>query len=353
MPGSYTIIRLTGRQSKLRFNGVDDQHPFPVNQMIYSTDDLTPAEQIRFWPLTAYLGKVKETALYVSYQQAERDCQRLGAVLREHYSARELATFTFAGIPRGGLIVLGLLAYYLDLDRAQIQPMTAEISGPLCLVDDCALTGYRFGQMVRDSQSRRIVFAHLYSSPHLRRAILEQESRVEQCLAARDLGEGLPLAGDPGHEADVTMEQHLGPDRYWTGPVQPVAFAWSEPDLQVLAAQTRQVEGRWRLVAPDQCLKNRVRLGLPLRREVAERAWQVPEAVVTGWFDGVLWLLQTETQEVYRLDGPAREIWRGLAVYGDLDATLDYLAQENVRLPANQVTAIMERLRSLCLIEPR
>lgn len=346
------VIQLTDGQSKLRFNGVDDQHLFPVKHMIQTTDDLSPAEQIRFWPLTVYLCKVKESALFVSYKQAERDCQRLGAVLREHYSARELATFTFAGIPRGGLIVLGLLAYYLELDRAQIQPVAADISAPLCIVDDCALTGYRFGQMVRNSQSPRIVFAHLYSSPRLRRAILEQEPRVEQCLAARDLGEGLPLAGDTGHEADVTMEQHLGPDRYWTGPVQPVAFAWSEPDLQVLAAQTRQVEGRWRLVPPDKCLKNRVRLGLPLLREGAERAWQVPEAVVTGWFDGVLWLLQTETQEVYRLEGSASEMWRGLAVYGDLDVTLDYLAQEEIRLPGNQATAIVERLRALGLIEP-
>lgn len=39
----------------------------------------------------------------------------------------------------------------------------------------------------------------------------------------------------------------------------------------------------------------------------------------------MLWLLQTETEQAYKLETFAADAWRALAVYGNMDATLDFL----------------------------
>lgn len=323
--------------------------------MIQSMSTLSTQEQMRLWTLTVHLKQVQQNLRYVDYRQAEHDCAMLAGQLSAVYSPQELAEFSFIAIPRGGLIVLGMLAYVLGLRPEQLQSYSPSSASPLCIVDDCSLTGLRLAQAINQTNSEHIVFAHLYSHPSLRQAILARESRVRQCLAAQDLGElAQQTSGETSDAAQsASWQTLLGDGRYWVGPTEVVAFAWGEPNKNTLNPFTGRLESGWRLVPPHKCLKNRSELGLPPRIVQAVN-WRVPEAVVTGWFDGVLWLLQTETEQAYKLEGLAADAWRALAVYGSLDAALDFLQACYHAEPAalrEDLGAVIQHLVDAKLIE--
>ena len=178
---------------------------------------------------------------YVGYPQVERDCERLAAGLREHLGD-ELAQAQLTAIPHGGFVVLGLLAALLK----QMIPPCREKS-PLVVVDDCALSGVRFGQLLRGCESSRIVFAPLYSPPGLRAEIRAREPRVEMILSAADIL-GARIAQGPA-------------EGYWSGDTEALAFPWNEPDRSVWNPAAERWEAAWRIVPPELCLKNRPRPG--------------------------------------------------------------------------------------------
>ena len=307
---------------------------------------------MRLWALAVHFKSIQQQLRYVDYQQAQRDCEALASQVSALYSAQELSKFTFVAIPRGGLIVLGMLAYLLNLRPEQLQGGAPDAATPVCIVDDCSLTGLRFAQQLAATRSDHVVFAHLYSHPALRQAIVEREARVRHCLAAQDL-----TAAPRRHDAGPHEERWrhlLGAGRYWIEPVEMVAFAWGEPNQHTLDPFTGQLENRWRFVPPHRCLKNKAELGVPFRAvEVA--AWQAPASLVTGWFDGVLWLLQTETEQVYRFEGIQADMWRALAAYGDVDATLDFVhsryASDRASLQ-DELHDLIQYLLAERLIEP-
>src|ERR671910_1255702 len=94
------------------------------------------------WQLEHILPRLR----YVGYAQAQEDCERLAARLVERFGRDELRGFRFVAIPRGGFIVLGMLAYILGLERSQLEaaPYSEHAGAPLVVVDDCALSGVRF-----------------------------------------------------------------------------------------------------------------------------------------------------------------------------------------------------------------
>lgn len=182
---------------------------------------------------------------YVGYPQAERDCATLAARLREQLGP-DLTRAKVAAIPRGGYVVLGLLAALLHLDREQTMPPYPE-DRPLIVVDDCALSGVRFSELLRGCGSSRIVFAPLYSHPELRMAIQAREARVEAVVSAADiLGERIEAGPGEG---------------YWYGSTEALAFPWNEPDRSVWNPAAERWEMAWRIVPPELCLKNRPRPG--------------------------------------------------------------------------------------------
>lgn len=296
---------------------------------------LNAAEQMRFWSLCVLLRTYQQQLRYVDYAQAEQDAARLAQALLANHTRAAIANWHFRAIPRGGLIVLGLLAYQLDLDSAQFAP-PADPAAPLCLVDDCSLTGMRFHQQLQQTTARQIVFAHLYSTPTLRRAILAREPRVVACHAAHDLDELDQTA------ADAAIESHLGiyAQRYSHRPVKPLAFAWNEPTTQIQDPFTNEIDARWHFVPPQQALSHLRRLDLP-PQPVSARQWRVPDGVVWAWNDGVLWLLETASAQVYRLDGLSADTWRALAGYGDSAAARAYLA---TLAPAEPAAALADWL---------
>lgn len=292
-----------------------------------------PADADRLQQLAAELRCLRSTLRYVDYRQAERDCEVLAAKILDCYPRPELDRWSFEAISHGGLIVLGMLSYWLDLEPHQLRPDPAS-SNPLCVVDDCALTGARFAAVLKTIPGREVVFAHLYSPPELRDAILRQEDRV-QCLAARNLSDQASrnLGGPAALRSSLERwQERLGPDRYWYGQPELIAFAWSEPDGLFWNAVTERVEHGWRMLPPHLCLKNRARLAQPHGQAPAGK-WQVPRAVISDEFDDRLCLCQTETGKVYSLGSVAADMWRILAGWG----CVEHAAQ---RLTAIYLTAI-------------
>jgi hypothetical protein len=66
-------------------------------------------------------------------------------------------------------------------------------------------------------------------------------------------------------------------------------------------------------------------------------------------------LCNLEDETVYGLDGAAADIWRGLAAYGDLDATKNYILSlydvDAERLTAD-IQSLVDTLLSKGLLEP-
>jgi len=290
------------------------------------SNTLVNEELNRLKALAVDLQQSRETVHYIDYKQAEQDCEVLAAKLLELYSPQELKDFFFTAVPRGGIIVLGMLSYILDIQPAQLQP-EMKSSQPLIIVDDCSLTGARFTRFLAQTTNSHVVFAHLYSHPDLRRALLEKEPRLRHCLAAHDLK-------DHAREHNPNPSQYqswqaqwkklLGPDAIWLGQPDRICFAWNEPDRPFWNPAAKRIEEYWQFLPPHLCLKNKARLDLP-PRTVTKREWQLPSSVVSGFFDNVLWLCRTDTRQVYSLDSVSADMWRALAGYGNLDAAAEYL----------------------------
>lgn len=293
---------------------------------------------------------------YVGYRRAERDCECLAAKLLQALGRAEIEAAGFAAVPRGGLVVLGMLSYYLDLSPDQLwrEPGSAE---PLVVVDDCALTGSRLRRALDRFGSARLVFATLYSPAPLRAEIERREARVDRCVSAHDLEDRSAETRSTGDEPRAWRDRwrsRLGAGRYWIGNPEPVCFAWSEPSHLFWNPDTGEVEDGWRLAPPHRCLKNRARLGLPPAPGRGPRAWQAPEGLVWGEFDGVLWLCRSGDGEVVSLQGVGADMWKALAGYGNLEASVRFLgdryevAEETLR---SDLDGFLELLRAEGLLE--
>ena len=96
------------------------------------SDGLRPVDAARLGTLPGLVRRLRHTLRYIDYRQAESDCETLAGLLLGGYSRQELRGFAIHGIPRGGLIVLGMLAYMLDLKADQLSAK-ADPTRPLLL----------------------------------------------------------------------------------------------------------------------------------------------------------------------------------------------------------------------------
>jgi len=280
------------------------------------------------WQLEHLLPRLR----YVGYAQAQRDCERLAARLVERFGRDELRGFRFVAIPRGGFIVLGMLAYILGLERSQLEaaPYSEHAGAPLVVVDDCALSGVRFGEFLSRLESPRVVFAHLYSSPELREAIEARESGRVTCLSARDLRD---YARERlGEERLAWRQQWL--DRmdgrgYWVGQSEYVCFAWNEPDFGFWNPVTEREENGWRFVPPDLCLKNRPASGahsVSVQFQPRGKGPLGPSSdILFGEFEGQVAVGNLKTGESFVLEGVGSDMWRAVVEHGNLEEAADAL----------------------------
>jgi hypothetical protein len=259
---------------------------------------------------------------HVSWSQAEADAELLAARLRDHFGHRTLGDFRFVAIPRGGLIVLGMLSYALGLDSRALGP-PPEGRGPVVVVDDCALSGLRFAEFLRTRVpgTDEVVFAHLYSHPRLRQAIEAREPRVSAAIAARDLRDLAPVIhGEALEEWRSRWQKRNGERAYWVGQPEHVAFAWSEPDSTFWDELAGSARAGWRLVPPEACLKNRhgssdargLQVQIP-----AEGAMRLAPGTFHGELNGRILVAELASGQVISLSGVAADLWREFLQPGD------------------------------------
>ena len=267
---------------------------------------------------------------WLSYAEVEDLVEDLAAGFRQSFDRNSLGGFAFTAIPRGGLIVLGMLAYRLGLRPTQLDPPFAP-DRPLVVIDDIALTGSRFRLWLGTRHQPPLIFGHLLSHPDLRLAIESHEPRVVACLAARDLVDRAP--DRLGKDYPAWRRQRLqapGPGCYWVGQTDPIAFPWSEPERGFWNPQNHQFERVWRLIPGRYCLRNRRDQGdsgIPIQRQgAAEGVLQLATGVLAGDL-GEMVLLSPAEGGCLALRGSAADFWRTLRTSRDLDQALVALSQ--------------------------
>lgn len=306
------------------------QVPRPVLGVVGRFDE---AAKARLAILGPQLANGLSCLRYVSYPQVVEDVERLASMLIERFGRDELRRFRFTAIPRGGLVVLGMLSYALGLRHAQLEPPhPPEL--PLVVVDDCAISGYRFDQFLARNGSHQVIFAHLYSHPELRTAIEARQSQVISCVGARDLYDHAPKRY--GAEYGAWREQWMsrfGDDvGYWLGEPGHLCFSWNEPDVTAWNPATEKMERGWRVVPPELCLKNRAVNGTepPTVQVQPEGAGPLrpSEQALFGEFEGSIVLGNMDTKASFTLTGVAADMWRSIVEYGNLDAAAASLSKE-------------------------
>ena len=251
---------------------------------------------------------------YLDHGEVEAAAERLAALLLEAVGLDDLRQRGVSAIPRGGLIAAGLVGYALDLDRRQFR---ATSSGrPVLVIDDVAYSGKRIGEALDQLDRDDVVVAHLASHPELRKAI-EADPRVQRCVAAID------LESPPSPTEDLPAE--LDSSRYWIGRTNIVAFPWSEPDVRLWEPDGKAFEGGWRVVAPEQCIENRMMLGPP-SPDRAGRTYRFPEALAFGWFDESLLVCRLDTERIVGLDPITATLWGALGTLGHIEAATEHAA---------------------------
>lgn len=303
------------------------------------------------------LARLGGAPVLITYEEAETYTRKLAAKLISAFGLENLRYFNYVAIPRGGHFVLGMLSYILDLPQEALVYPNTQTTQPVVVVDDCALSGYRFGRFLQQHQDKEIIFVHLCSHPALREAILSAENRVIACLTAYDL-EDITEQRFPDPEErrkwQERWQERVGDIRYWIGISELVIFPWNEPDRPIWNPETNQVEDNWRLASPDRCLKNWGKLGLPPRQETNPTV-RIPDQVAYTINQDDITLCNLDDETVYGLNSTAADIWRALAAYGDLAAAKDYLLElydvDEAQLTAD-IHSLTDTLLAKGLLEP-
>ncbi len=266
---------------------------------------------------------------YVSWQQAEADVEELASRLVARFGREEIRQMRFVGIPRGGLIVLGMLSYALGLGSACLDSDGAS-DRPLVVVDDCALSGLRFRDFLRSRATGggTVVFAHLYSHPDLRCEVERREAQVVAAVAARDLRDVAPeIYGEELSTWRARWRERDGDSVYMIGRFEHLSFPWSEPDFTFWDETEQRARLGWRLVPPEACLKNRATAPQGAARLQIQRpehgAMQLAAGTLYAEIGDQVLVAELESGQVISLDGVAVDLWREFLRCPDPDAALD------------------------------
>ena len=265
---------------------------------------------------------------YVGYPAAEAACRRLAASLVSRLGREELARTRFVAIPNGGFVILGLLASILGLSRRQLDARE-ESDSLLVIVDDCAISGARFREILGTCRGR-VVFAPLYSPQPLRAAIQATEDRVIDCLSGEDLRE-IPARPSAEHQERRRQRIERG-ECYWIGSTEPLCFPWNEPDRTLWNASTQRHERAWRIVPSELCLKNHPAPGrrpIPVQAQPEARGPLRPSRqALFAEISGEIAVCSFHDGQVFRLGDTGSALWRGVVTGGSLNAAIDAVASQ-------------------------
>jgi hypothetical protein len=294
--------------------------------LLYDSD---PGMEHSLAAQSQYLDHSCADLLYVSPYRVVEFCQSLASRLVDHLGPEELRRAAFTAIPQGGTLVLDRLAPLLGLRNEQ-RGLPADPSQPLVVVDDCAISGLRFRQVLAGYASRQIIFVHLYSHPDLRAAIEAREPRVVACVSAEDLREqSSPVPPEHVRRRQKRIEHG---ECYWIGTTEALCFPWNEPDRTFWNPVTARQERAWKIVPPELCSKNRPPSGtvpLPLQLQPQGQGPLRPsDRVIFGELEGGIVLGDMDSGRGFSLEGIAADLWRALLVHGNPEGVVSALRAE-------------------------
>lgn len=268
-------------------------------------------DRIDLWTLGVTLVDRQKRLRCLTDSGVERTVGALATKMRDDLSIEELARLHVVPIARGGLFVAGQLSYLLGWTREQFED---DGISPICVVDDCSLTGKRFRQTLKKNRGREVWFCHLASAEPLRDAILKEESSVKGCISAVNL--------ELWDQNDLAGFSDIG--RYLNRSVEHIAFPWTEPGFPV-NLNGKIVDG-WRLLPPHQVLGNWAMLKLPAHADAIIPNIQLANGVV--WrvlFDGGVRLYKAGDDGMVDLKNLAADVWRGCVGYRNRDVAVEWL----------------------------
>lgn len=282
------------------------------------------ADQARLEALRDQLRVVLPRTRFIDYAAVETACARLAEHLSDRIGAEALGSMRFTAVPRGGLIVLGLLGYTLGLSHSQLGAHDHEApgDGPLVVVDDRIISGVRMRQFLARRPERHLVVACLHAHPAARVALRERDARIREVVSAHDFHDY--ARRDLGATYDAWRErwrQRSHRDSVWVGRPEHVCYPWSEPDVGVWNPVTAREEPGWSVMPPELCLaRRRAPARTPLQPQVqapTEGRVRPSQDVVYGiWNDDVV-IVDLASSTCYGLTGTAAIAWRALVAAGD------------------------------------
>ena len=301
--------------------------PHPALAAVGLFDEST---EKRLRQMSGHLQSAINRLRYLTYADAEDACDGLGQALQQEVGGEVLQQVHAVGVPRGGLIVLGMLSYVLNLRHAQLEGMPPN-EAPLLLVDDIALTGNRLHRFLQAHPSRDVVVATLFSHPELREAVVQDEPRVAAFVSAYDLEDHNRKRPDfETHKAQ--WEKRWSGKRYWSGRPDHVCFPWSEPDIAVWNPETEALEEGLRIIPPSHCLRN-AHVAMASEEE-AHRIQHQPEAagpikppadVFFGRVKESTIVANPEADVCIELQDTGAAIWHSLITRGTEEAVVEDL----------------------------
>lgn len=313
--------------------------------------------------LRAILTSVLPWARRLDATAVEEACISLAGSLRTELSPDELARATFVGVPRGGVIVLGMLSYLLDLAPGQVRvgPALAgetELTGLVVLVDDVVISGLRAGDAVASVPAQAsLVLTTLASHPGARKALRQAHPRLRAVLSALDLHDhAADVHGDGAGAWRARWRDRAPKGAVWVGAPEHVVFPWGEPDIATWNEVLGRAESAWHLFPPHATLKARGRLSAmdePLESRIEETVasegpYQPSDRLLYAHVDEGVLLIDIESAASYFLDGTAATIWTALLDGGPGADPVGVAARrltDSFEVPARQARSDVQAFR--------
>jgi hypothetical protein len=285
------------------------------------------------WQLEHVLPRLR----HLDHDEVRDSCGRLAIELTDHLGSATIQRAHFTAIPRGGLIVLGNLAYALGRRHDQIttlrDPPPTDADAPLVIVDDCILSGARISLSLDALASRRVVVATLASHPDARCALMARHPNVEAVLSAIDLHDHAPGAHGTSYPDWVSRWRERSPQALWIGQPDHVCFPWHEPDVGVWDPVQRDVVRGWGMLPAELCLAQARRAS---QHEAAWSVFVLPEAdaparvpsdVVYASIGDTVVIAHVDEGHSFAVEGVAATMWHGLVSSEPEDRAVEALAE--------------------------
>ena len=300
--------------------------PAPLIGVVGRFDD---AALTRLAVLTWQFEHVLPRTMVLDYGAVERAVERLAEGLTARFGRYTCASLRYTALPRGGFVVLGLLAYALGLGQARLEAY-GDDDTPLVVVDDCIVSGNRLRRFLDAAQPKHpIIAATLFAAPELR-AAAERDARVRAVVSAHDLRDDAERRHGVGYEAWQEGWRRRDQGGYWIGHTQHVVFPWNEPDAGFWNAASGRAERMWRLVAPERCAKNRPPVGeapvVVQTQPTGTGPWHPAPTVLMARFEDAHVLGAPHWSGCLTLEGTAAAMWDALVVHGSPTKAAEALA---------------------------